>query len=220
MTVIRVVIADDHAIVREGIRQVFAGDEGFAVVGEASDGRSAIELVRRETPDVLLLDITMPEVSGVEVARAVRDEGSSTRVLMLSVHDDATYVLESVRHGAHGYVRKDTTPADLRAAVRAVHQGLAYFSPVVAKRLADAVRDGAPGDASDPSRAAQLVESLTNREREVLLAIARGLLNKGVAAELGISVRTVEAHREAIMRKLGVRSPAAMTRVAIDAGLL
>jgi DNA-binding NarL/FixJ family response regulator len=220
MTVIRIVIVDDHAIVREGIRQVFGSDTGFAIVGEASEGQGAIDLVLRETPDVVLLDITMQGMSGVDVARVLREQGSTTRVLMLSVHDDTTYVLEAVRKGAHGYVRKDTTPADLRAAVRAVHGGDAYFSPAIAKRLADVVRDGAPRPGSRVERAKLNVASLTNREREVLGALARGLLNKEIAAEFGISIRTVEAHRESIMRKLGVRSAAAMTRVAIDAQVI
>jgi DNA-binding NarL/FixJ family response regulator len=220
MTTIRIVIVDDHAIVREGIRQVFVSDPGIDVVGEASEGQEALDLVLAESPDVVLLDITMPGMSGVDVARALRERGSATRVLMLSVHDDTTYVLEAVRKGAHGYVRKDTTPADLRAAVRAVHAGDAYFSPAVAKRLAEVVRDGAPRGGLRAERATLTVASLTNREREVLAAIARGLLNKEVASELGISIRTVEAHRESIMRKLGVRSVAAMTRAAIDAELI
>jgi len=220
MSTIRIVIVDDHAIVREGIRQVFLSDTGFDIVGEASEGQGAVDLVLRERPDVVLLDITMPGMSGVEVARVLRERGSVTRVLMLSVHDDTTYVLEAVRKGAHGYVRKDTTPADLRAAVRAVHAGDAYFSPAVAKRLADVVRDDVPQAGTQSARASLRVGSLTNREREVLAAIARGLLNKEIATEFNISIRTVEAHRESIMRKLGVRSVAAMTRAAIDAHLL
>ncbi len=220
MTPIRVVIVDDHGIVREGIRQVFASDDGFVVAGEASTGAAAIELVMREAPDVVLLDITMPGMSGVEVARALRERGATARILMLSVHDEATYVLESVRKGADGYVRKDTTPADLRAAVRAVHAGDAYFSPAVASRLADAVRAEPNAIVDNRSRAQQRVESLTHREREVLVAITRGLLNKEIASEFSISVRTVEAHRESIMRKLGVRTVAAMMRVALDGGLL
>ncbi len=220
MTAIRIVIVDDHAIVREGIRQVFASDPGIDVVGEASEGEEALELVHRESPDVVLLDITMPGTSGVEVARLLRDRGATTRILMLSVHDDTTYVLEAVRKGAHGYVRKDTTPADLRAAVRAVHAGDAYFSPAVAKRLAEVVRSEPSQSGSQAGRAKLMVSSLTNREREVLGAVARGLLNKEIATEFGISIRTVEAHRESIMRKLGVRSAAAMMRLAIDAELI
>lgn len=217
MAPIRLVVVDDHGIVREGIRQVFASDAGFNVVGDAAGGAAAVELVLKEAPDVVLLDITMPGMSGVEVARTLRERGSNSRILMLSVHDDATYVLESVRKGAHGYVRKDTTPADLRAAVRAVHAGDAYFSPSIARRLADAVRDQNAGVAQTSNQTR--VDALTSREREVLAAVAHGMLNKEIAAKLGISVRTVEAHRESVTRKLGVRSVAGLTRIALQAGL-
>ncbi|MBC7896177.1 MAG: response regulator transcription factor [Cytophagaceae bacterium] len=217
MTAIRLVIVDDHGIVREGIRQVVLGDADVTVVGEASDGPTALALIAQEAPDVVLLDITMPGMSGLEVVRTLRDGGDATRVLMLSVHDDAAYVMESIRNGAQGYVRKDTTPSELRAAIRAVHAGEGYFSPAIAHRLTTALRED-PRPPS-PRPAAPAIDVLTNREREVLGLIGRGLLNKEVAATLGISVRTVEAHREAIMRKLEVRSVAGLTRAAIAAGL-
>lgn len=217
MTPIRVVLADDHGIVREGIRQVLATDPGFEVVGEAADGREALRLVDELAPDVLLLDLTMPGVSGLDVVRALRERGSAPRVLILSVHDDVGYVTECVRAGAQGYVRKDTTPADLRAAIRAVHAGDGYFSPAIAARLAAAIR-------KEPAAAAAVavpsIESLTQREREVLAKVAQGMLNKEIAAALGISIRTVEAHRESIMRKLDARSVAALTRAAMAGGLL
>ena len=215
MTPIRVVIVDDHGIVREGIRQVLGAEPDIAVVGEAADGEGALELDERERPDVMLLDITMPGKSGLEVARALRDRGSTTRVLMLSVHDDSAYVAQSVRSGAQGYVRKDTTPAELRAAVRALHAGDGYFSPVIARQVAAVLRD----ERDQLERATPSLDSLTGREREVLGLIARGLLNKEIAAALGISVRTVEAHRESVMRKLDARSVAALTRAAIAGGL-
>lgn len=217
MTTIRLVIVDDHGIVREGIRQVVLGDAEMTVVGEAGDGPTALELIAKEAPHVVLLDITMPGMSGLDVVRALRARGDATRVLMLSVHDDAAYVMESIRIGAQGYVRKDTTPAELRAAIHAVHGGEGYFSPAIAHRLATALREEAAPAA--PRIATPAVDLLTNREREVLGLIGRGLLNKEVAATLGISVRTVEAHREAIMRKLEVRSVAGLTRAAIAAGL-
>ncbi|MCC6316437.1 MAG: response regulator transcription factor [Gemmatimonadaceae bacterium] len=214
---IRLVIVDDHTIVREGIRQAVVASTDIAVIGEASDGTSALALVDTLRPDVVLLDITMPGMSGLDVVRTLRERGDATRVLMLSVHDDAGYVLASLRNGAQGYVRKDTTPADLRAAIIAVHAGDGYFSPAIAQRLATSVREG-QGAAARPPLAAS-IDALTNREREVLGLLGRGLLNKEVAASLGISVRTVEAHRESIMRKLDVRSVAGLTRVAIAAGL-
>jgi DNA-binding NarL/FixJ family response regulator len=128
------------------------------------------------------------------------------------VHDDPEIVRESVRLGAHGYLRKDTTPADLRAAIRAVHNGDAYFSPTVAKTLAEALRD-------QPAQVTNTLERLTDRERDVLTRVAQGLSNKEIAAELGISVRTVESHRDSLMRKTGLRNVAALTRFALESGL-
>ncbi|MGQ0766917.1 MAG: response regulator [Gemmatimonadota bacterium] len=215
MSRIRVMIVDDHSLVREGIRQVLLSDETFEIVGEAADAESALALAQREHPDVILLDVSMPGASGVDVAQTLNKAGVESRILMLSVHDEAPYVLESIRRGARGYVRKDTTPADLRAAIRAVHAGDAYFSPAIAGRVAEALR--VPD--SPALRTVHAVNNLTAREREVLAAVAAGLQNKEIAARLGISFRTVEAHRESVMRKLGVRSVAALTRIAIDVGI-
>lgn len=219
---IRVVLVDDHDIVREGVRQVLLADGGFDVVGEAGDSIKALEVALRERPDVVLLDITMPGESGLVVLQRLRLQLPDTRVLVLSVHDDAEYVMESVKTGAHGYLRKDTTPADLRTAVRAVHAGDAYFSPVVAKRLTEMLRTEATAQSlpnAAPSSAPSL-DVLTNREREVLTLVAQGLLNKEIGVQLGISVRTVEAHRDSITRKLGIRSAAGLTRFAMEHGLL
>lgn len=217
MTPIRVMVVDDHGIVREGLRQVLLADESFEVVGEASNGVEALIVAARERPDVILLDITLPGDSGLAVAQQLRKAVPASKVLMLSVHDDAEYVMESVRAGAHGYLRKDTTPHDLRSAIRAVHHGDAWFSPAVARRLTEMIRSES---LSTASATAPSLESLTNREREVLSLIAGGLLNKAIAAELGISVRTVEAHRDSIVRKLGIRSAAGLTRFAMEQGLL
>lgn len=217
MTPIRVMVVDDHGIVREGLRQVLLADASFEVVGEASNGVEALVVAARERPDVILLDITLPGDSGLAVAQKLRKAVPASKVLMLSVHDDAEYVMESVRAGAHGYLRKDTTPHDLRSAIRAVHHGDAWFSPAVARRLTEMIRSESLSTA--PAVAPSL-ESLTNREREVLSLIAGGLLNKEIAVRLGISVRTVEAHRDSIVRKLGIRSAAGLTRFAMEQGLL
>jgi DNA-binding NarL/FixJ family response regulator len=210
---IRVLVADDHMIVRSGIRHVLESESGFEVVGEAGSGGEALALTSELKPDVVVLDISMPDQSGLEVAARIREDLGSARVLILSMHNNAEYVLESVRAGAHGYLLKDTAATDLREAIRAVCRGESYFSPPVASRLSAAVR-GELG-----SRPVGL-ELLTGRERDVLLGVARGLTNKEIAAELGISHRTVESHRESLMRKLQIRTVAELTRFAIGAGIV
>src|SRR5689334_23211469 len=208
---IRVLVADDHMIVRTGIRHVLEGQAEFEVVGEAASGEEALELTPRLKPDVVLLDISMPGPSGLQVTERLRAISPGTRVLILSMYDNAEYVLQSVRAGAHGYLLKDTAATELRDAVRTVCRGESYFSPPVATRLTAAVRG---------EEAHSGLEQLTGREREVLLGIARGQTNKEIAGELGISHRTVETHRESLMRKLKLRSVAELTRFALSAGLV
>jgi DNA-binding NarL/FixJ family response regulator len=210
---IRVLLADDHTIVRTGIRHVLEGEPGFEVVGEASNGDQTFDLVTKLRPDVVVLDISMPGQSGLQVAARLRAVSSPPRVLILSMHDNAEYVLESVRAGAHGYLLKDTAATELRTAIRALCRGEAYFSPPVASRLSAAVR-GEQDARPTP------IEHLTGREREVLGGIARGRTNKEIAAELGISYRTVETHRESLMKKLQIRTVAELTRFALGAGIL
>lgn len=208
---IRVLVVDDHSVVREGIRHVLEGGDGFQVVAEAANGAEALERVAGAHPDVVLLDLSMPGASGLDVVRQLRARHPDTRILILSVHDDREYVLESVRVGAHGYLRKDSSPADIRQAIRAVHAGDAFFSPPAARHLTAAVQDQAATDRLD---------DLTSREREILLRVARGRTNREAAAELGISVRTVETHRDSLMRKLGIHTVAGLTRFALEHRLL
>jgi DNA-binding NarL/FixJ family response regulator len=210
---IRVLVADDHMIVRTGIRHVLESEPGFEVVGEAANGTEALSLTAELRPDVVVLDISMPDVSGLELAARLRSTSGGTRVLILSMHNNAEYVLESVRAGAHGYLLKDTAATELRTAIRAVCQGESYFSPPVASRLSAAVR----GE-HDPQPAG--LDQLTGREREVLHGIAQGRTNKEIATQLGISHRTVETHRESLMRKLQIRTVAELTRFALGAGIL
>ena len=213
-TPIRVLIADDHALVREGIRRVLDDDPGFDVVAEAADGLQAIARVGETEPDVAILDISMPELSGLEAARRLRDEYPVLRILILSMHDESEYVMRAVHAGAAGYLLKDDAgPALLRQAVRAVHAGDSFFSPAVASRLTEALRGGSSGS-GDP------LELLTARELEVLRLVAGGNSNKQIAAELGISRRTVESHRESLMRKIEIRTVAGLTRFALEHGLL
>jgi DNA-binding NarL/FixJ family response regulator len=211
---IRVVIADDHAVVRQGIRGVLEEVEGLEVVAEAGDGTTALALTETHAPDLLVLDVTMPGKTGIEVARALRDAGTGVRVLLLSMHDEPEYVLEAVRAGADGYVLKDVSPAELRAAVTAVHEGREYFSARVTQQLSVGLRQ----ELELEQRRSRL-DSLTPREVEVLVLVAQGNTNRGIADQLGISPRTVETHRERVMGKLRIRSVAGLTRFVVEHGL-
>lgn len=198
---IRVLIADDHAVVREGLRHVLGAEHGFDVVGEAANGADAVRLAELLTPDVIVLDLSMPGTSGLDAAKQIRARRLELRILVLSIHDHPEYVQQSAGAGAQGYLRKDSSPAQLRDAIRAVHSGARVFSAV------------AHGDLDGR------VSLLTPRERSVLARIASGSANKQIARDLAISVRTVEAHRESIARKLGLRGAAALTRFALESGL-
>ena len=209
---IRVLIVDDHALVREGIRQALAAP-GFEVVAEAGDGPDGISKARQLTPDVVLLDISLPGENGLRTAARLRTEAPRSRILMLSVYDQPEYVLEAVRVGAHGYLLKDALPVELRQAIQAVASGGTRFEKVLS-----APRD--PEPRIIPGDLAERLDQLTRREREVLIGIAGGKTNKEMAAVLGLSPRTVESYRESLIRKLGIPSVAGLTKFALDAGLL
>ena len=208
----RVVLADDHALVREGIRHVLDQDPGIAVVAEAATGAEAVAAAEAHRPDVVLLDITMPGETGLHAAERLRARLPGVRILILSMHDQPEYVREGMRIGTNGYLLKDSAGEELRAAIHAVHAGGTFFSPAVVRRLT------APPPVPVDTPAAQL-RVLTPRERDVLERVAAGLTNKAIAAELGISRRTVEAHRESLMRKLDIHSVAGLTRLALEAGM-
>lgn len=212
---VRVVVADDHTIVREGVRQVLDGTEGITVVGEAANGPEAFERAQELVPDVVVLDVSMPGESGLEVAKRLKRALPATRVLMLSVYDNTEFVLEAVRAGADGYLLKDSTPSELRAAIRKVMAGESAFSAAAARQLSTALRE----EEANRERA-ERVASLTARELDVLRHVVAGRTNKETASELGISHRTVETHRENILKKLGVRSVAELTRLALEMHLL
>jgi two-component system nitrate/nitrite response regulator NarL len=220
MSAIRVLVADDHALVREGVRQVLSDASAFDVVGEAASAGEALDLAAELRPDVVLLDVSMPGGSGLHAVGSFATRSPGTRVLMLSMHDDPEYVVGSVRAGAQGYVRKDSTPAELRAAVKSVHAGEVFFSAPLSGSIAAALRSDAMRAATPAAARVWVADKLTSREREVFMGIVRGLTNREIGAELGISTRTVEAHRESLTRKLGVRSVAELTRLALEQGLL
>jgi DNA-binding NarL/FixJ family response regulator len=206
---IRVLVADDHTVVREGIRHVLEGEADFVVVAEAATAADAVRLAGVHAPDVAVLDISMPGGSGLDAVVRIRELLPSARILVLSMHDNPEYLRESMRAGAHGYLLKDSAATELRAAVRAVHQGGEYFSESVASRRG----------ADSTARVGGRVGILSVREREVLAGIARGRTNREIAAELGISHRTVETHRESLMRKLDIRTVAGLTKLALEEGM-
>ena len=210
----RVVIADDHTVVRQGIRGVLEDLDGVEVVAEASDGEAALAAVRDHVPDVVVLDVSMPKRTGLDVARELRDEGSPTRVLILSMHDDPEYVLQAVRAGADGYVLKDASPSEIRDAVIAVERGAEYFTARVTQQLSVGLRQEIEAE-----QLRARIESLTKRETEVLLLVAEGLTNRAIGDKLEISPRTVETHRERVMGKLRIRSIAGLTRFVVENGL-
>ncbi len=214
-TPIRVLVVDDHAVVREGIRRVLTAEVGFEVVGEAADAAEGMALASQHHPDVVLLDIKMPGESGLELTTRLREAVPDSRVLILSMFDHGEYVLEAVRNGAHGYVLKDASPHELRDAVRAVSQGREFFSLDAARRMGAAIRDQ-----HQDTLASAALESLTARERDVLAGVAQGLTNKEIGSSLGISHRTVESHRESLMKKLEIKTVAGLTRFALEQGLV
>lgn len=208
---LKVVIADDHSVVRQGIRGVLEAIEGLEVVGEAGDGDEALEMVMELKPDVVVLDVNMPGKTGLEVTTVLRQEGHPARVLILSMHDDPEYVLQAVRSGADGYVLKDAAPAELRDAVEAVHEGREYFTDRVTQQLSVGLRQEI-----EEEQLRTRLDSLTNRETEVLLHVAEGMTNREIGEKLEISPRTVETHRERVMDKLRIRTVAGLTRFVVE----
>ncbi len=212
-TPIRVLVADDHTLVRAGIRSLLEGLENVEVVGEAGDGQEAVRLAESLRPDVLLLDVGMPGLNGLDVAARLATQDASIRVLILSMHTSEEYVLRALRAGCAGYLLKGSAVAELEIAVRAVARGETYLSPAVSKHVMDDyVRR--TGGATDP------IDALTPRQREVLQLVAEGNTSKDIADRLGVSFKTVEAHRAQIMERLGLHDVAGLVRFAMRMGLV
>jgi len=207
---ITILLADDHSVVRQGFRRILESQADMQIVGEAGNGREAIEQATKLGPDVVVMDVAMPELNGIEATRRLTEHSPRTRVLALSMHKDAVYVREILRAGARGYLLKDAIDADLLAAVRSVARGEAYLSPAIA----DAVLTDYRQHVTDP------IDLLTSREREVLQLIAEGKTNKEIATALTLSVYTVDAHRGRIMEKLNLHSTGELVRFAIRKGLI
>jgi DNA-binding NarL/FixJ family response regulator len=208
---IRVVLADDHRMVREALRDVLVRSEDIEVVGEAGDGLEALEVTTAAAPDVVVLDISLPSLSGIEVAERLRDSGVTAKIVALSQHSDKRFVTAMLRAGALAYVTKSAAGTELVLAVRAVAAGHGYFSPEIAATLAANLREGTTGPQ---------LEWLAPRERQVLQLIAEGVRTAAIAEQLDVTASTVEVHRRNIMRKLGLRTIAELTRFAVREGLV
>jgi DNA-binding NarL/FixJ family response regulator len=210
---IRVLVADDHALFRAGIRKLLQTFAGVEVVGEAADGHEALRVAVAQRPDVVLMDIAMPDLNGVEAAARLTRDGPRPRVVILSMHAGEEHVLRAIRAGAAGYLLKDASPAELETAVRAVARGETYLSPAISRYVVeDYVRRG--GGEHSP------LDRLTPRQREILQLLAEGNTAKAIAAKLGLSVKTVETHRAQLMERLEVRDLATLVRLAVRLGLV
>jgi two-component system, NarL family, response regulator NreC len=207
---IRILLADDHAVVRQGFKMILGAQPDMEIVGEAGNGRDAVELAEQLRPEVVVMDVAMPELNGIEATRRIAEAMPHTRVLALSMHKDSVYVRETLRAGARGYLLKDSPAGDLLAAVRAVASGQGYLSPEVSNAVLDDYRR----HVSNP------IDLLTSREREVLQMLAEGKTNKEIAVVLNLSVYTVDAHRGRIMEKLNLHSINELVRFAVRNGLV
>ena len=211
---VTILLADDHQVVRQGLRALLEVEPDFQVVGEAGNGLEAVQLVERLKPNVLILDLMMPDLNGLEVARQISQRAAETRIVVLSMHSNEAYVLEAMRNGASCYVLKDSSGADLVLAVREAIANRRYLSPPLSTRAIDAYVEKAQTAAMDP------YETLTTREREVLQLAAQGLTNAEIATRLSISPRTAETHRANVMRKLALNTQIDMIRFALKRGIL
>ncbi len=207
---IRILLADDHAVVRQGFKMILDGEADMEIVGEAGNGRQAVELAEQLRPDVVVMDVAMPELNGIEATRRLASSVPRARVVALSMHKDSVYVREILRAGARGYLLKDSGAADLVAAIRAVASGESYLSPAVSNAVLDDYRR----HVTNP------IDLLTSREREVLQLLAEGKTNKEIAGVLNLSVYTVDAHRGRIMEKLNLHSIGDLVRFAVRNGLI
>lgn len=215
MKTIRILLADDHTIVRKGLRLLLESNDSFAVVADAADGREAVALADKHSPDVVVMDIAMPGLNGIEAARQITAKLPNTAIVFLSMHSDEGYVLKALKAGARGYLLKDSAEYDLIAAVKAVSEGKAFFSPAISKMLVEDYMRQMQERAVDDS-----FELLTTREREVLQLLAEGKNNKEVATILNLSLYTVETHRGNIFQKLNLHSGAELILYAIRKGVI
>ena len=213
---ITVLLADDHRVVREGFRSLLKHEPDLEVVGEAETGREAVQLTRKLRPEVIVMDIAMPLLNGLEATRQIRKDVPGTKVLILSAHSDDAYIEQMAALGASGFLIKQSSAHELATAIREVKKGKSFFSPSVGKRVRDRSRESRQPASSSSKKSNQL----SSRETEVLQLIAEGKANKQIASELGVSFKTVDKHRQHLMSKLNIHDVAGLTRYAIREGII
>ena len=212
---VRILLADDHNILRDGMRLLLERQPGFAVVGEAADGREIVELAREHQPNVVVMDIAMPNMNGIEATRRIVEKHPETGVVILSMHYDESYVLRSLKAGARAYLLKDALKAELISAIRAVAEGRSYFSPKISRILQEDYVEALGRKDADDS-----YELLTDREREILQLVAEGKTNKEIAGVLNVSLYTVDTHRTHILQKLNLHSVPELILYAVRKGII
>jgi DNA-binding NarL/FixJ family response regulator len=212
---LRIVLAEDHTILREGLRALLSADPAFKIVGEAQDGRDAVRCVEKLSPDLMLMDLSMPRMSGMDAIREIKKRFPETKVIALTVHKTEEYLLTTLQAGVDGYVLKDATHKELVMAINNVMEGKPYLSPGVSEKVIEGYLEG-----KESSQAVSSWDTLSQREREVLKLIAEGFKNKEIAEELCISFKTVEKHRANLMKKLDLHNAAALTVYAVEKGLV
>ena len=216
MTKHRVLIAEDHAILRDGLRSLLASDPDLEIAGEAEDGREAVRCVQNLKPDIVLMDLSMPRLHGVEAVREIKRIAAETKILVLTVHENEEYISATLEAGVNGYLlKKDATKAELVTAIKTILKGKLYLSPAISEVLVEGYLHGKRG-----LKPKSMWETLTSREREILKLIAEGYRTKDIADFLCISVKTAENHRSNLMRKLDLHNVAAVTAFAMEKGLI
>ena len=215
MESLRIVLAEDHTILREGLRALLSADPSFEIIGEAQNGREAVRCVEKLEPDLLLMDLSMPRMSGMDAIREIKRRYPEVKIIALTVHKTEEYLLTTLKAGADGYVLKDATHEELVMAIKNVMRGKSYLSPGVSEKVIVGYLEG-----RESNRSASPWETLSQREREVLKLIAEGFKNKEIAEDLCISLKTVEKHRANLMKKLDLHNAAALTVYAVQKGLV
>lgn len=220
MKPIRIILADDHSLVRAGIKSLIQNFSMIEVIGEAENGREAIKLIEEMVPDLVLLDIAMPELNGLEVVSRIAKELPEVKIIILSMHANEEYVVQALRAGANGYLLKDSAPTELEFAINAVIRGESYLSPSISKHVVDTYLRRITDVSKDGEAEPDIYKQLTSRQREILQLIAEGNSTKDIANKLNVSIKTVETHRMQLMDRLGIHDIAGLVRYAIRMGII